>query len=162
MVSVDREAEPIVSGAFPGSEFFLLWGTPDGGAVVSPEPREPRLLPFFPGVGGTRFLITRFPPEDVTVWPRQDDALLGADVAEKLPGLLEVFESDSPGMHTTDSVDYGVCLEGELHLELDNGCEVRITPGTCVVQQGTRHAWRNRSDRPALMCFVVIGCERQS
>jgi uncharacterized cupin superfamily protein len=63
-----------------------------------------------------------------------------------------VFEPDNPGMHTTDSVDYGICLEGEMHLELDNGQEIRLTPGACVVQQGTRHAWHNRSEKPALMC----------
>jgi quercetin dioxygenase-like cupin family protein len=73
-----------------------------------------------------------------------------------------VFEPDNPGMHTTDSVDYGICLEGEMHLELDNGQEIRLTPGACVVQQGTRHAWHNRSDKPALMCYVLIGADRDS
>jgi hypothetical protein len=28
------------------------------------------------------------------------------------------------------------------------------------VQLGTRHAWENRSDRPALMCYVQIGAVR--
>ncbi|WP_091515318.1 cupin domain-containing protein [Amycolatopsis sacchari] len=87
---------------------------------------------------------------------------LAAEAEERLPGLMGVFEPDSPGMHTTDTVDYGICLEGELHLELDNGKEVKLTPGACVVQQGTRHAWHNRSDKPALMCYVLVGAERTS
>jgi len=56
--------------------------------------------------------------------------------------------------------DYAICLEGELCLELDNGAEVTLTPGTCVVQLGTRHRWENKSDRPALMCYVQIGAVR--
>jgi quercetin dioxygenase-like cupin family protein len=63
-------------------------------------------------------------------------------------------------MHTTDTVDYAICLEGELCLELDDGAETTLTPGTCVVQLGTRHRWKNKTDRPALMCYVQIGAVR--
>jgi hypothetical protein len=28
-----------------------------------------------------------------------------------------------------------------------------------VVQNATRHAWRNRGDRPVTMAFVLIGAE---
>jgi hypothetical protein len=42
----------------------------------------------------------------------------------------------------------------------DNGAEVTLTPGTCVVQLGTRHAWKNKADQPALMCYVQIGAVR--
>ena len=58
------------------------------------------------------------------------------------PGLIGAYEPDNPGFHTTDSVDYGVCLSGEIHLELDDGEMREITPGTIVVQLGGRHAWR--------------------
>jgi hypothetical protein len=33
--------------------------------------------------------------------------------------------------------------------------------GALVVQQGTRHAWHNKSDKPALMCYVLIGATRE-
>jgi hypothetical protein len=72
---------------------------------------------------------------------------------------MDPFEGDD-GMHTTDTVDYGIRLEGELVLTLDNEEEVTRTPGACVVQLGTRDAWENRSDRPALMCYVQIGAAR--
>jgi hypothetical protein len=29
------------------------------------------------------------------------------------------------------------------------------------VQHGTRHAWRNRSDKPATMLFVLVGASRR-
>lgn len=63
-------------------------------------------------------------------------------------------------MHTTDSVDYGICLSGEIYLELDDGAVEYITPGTVVVQRGTRHAWRNRGDEDCTMVFVLVGAQR--
>jgi hypothetical protein len=31
-----------------------------------------------------------------------------------------------------------------------------------VVQNGTRHAWRNKTDKPVKMAFVLIGAQRKS
>jgi uncharacterized cupin superfamily protein len=155
----DKPADPTTIAAFPGT-FYLMWGTDDGGTTVGTEPHEPKVLPFFPGPGGTRALFLRFAPHSSEPEPAGDPDVLAAEGAEKLPGLLDVFEADNPGMHTTDSIDYGICLEGELHLELDDGQEVKLTPGALVVQQGTRHAWHNKSDKPALMCYVLVGAER--
>ena len=74
-----------------------------------------------------------------------------------MPGLAEAFERDSPGMHTTPTVDYGVLLDGQLTLELDGGVTKDLQVHDVVIQNGTRHAWRNGSDRPATMLFVLIG-----
>lgn len=78
----------------------------------------------------------------------------------RLPGLAERFEPESPGMHTTDSVDYGILLEGEISLELDDGKTVALKAGDVVVQNGTRHAWRNPGTEPATLIFVLIGARR--
>lgn len=160
-VTTDRLGTPTAVGAYPGSEFYLLWGTDDGGAGVGTTPRQPRVLPFFPGPGGTRVLFARFQPESSTAEPVGDPEDLAAELDDKLPGLRDVFApGDTSGMHATDTIDYGICLEGELTLVMDNGDETVLTPGTCVVQRGTRHAWHNRADRPALMCFVGVGAVR--
>jgi len=37
-------------------------------------------------------------------------------------------------------VDFDVVISGEIYLELDNGAEVLLEPGDCVIQNGTRHA----------------------
>ncbi|GAA3151848.1 cupin domain-containing protein [Streptomyces rameus] len=162
VVAGDGQPAPISVAAAPGIEFYLLWGTEDGGTTVGTGPRQPRTLPFFPGAGGTRLLLARYAPRSSVAEPVGDPESLAAEVAEKLPGLTDGDEPDRPGLHTTDTLDYGICLEGELYLELDDGREVLLTPGTCVVQQGTRHAWHNRGDEPALMCFVGIGATRES
>ena len=63
-------------------------------------------------------------------------------------------------MHKTDSVDYGILLDGEIWLELDDGKEVHLKRHDTVIQNGTRHAWRNRSDKPTTIALVLIGAGR--
>jgi uncharacterized cupin superfamily protein len=52
-------------------------------------------------------------------------------------------------------VDYGIVIEGELTLVLDDS-EVPLRAGSVVVQRGTNHAWANRSGRPCRMLFVLV------
>jgi hypothetical protein len=47
-----------------------------------------------------------------------------------------------------------------LHLELDDDASTRLVPHDVVIQNGTRHAWRNKSDAPATMLFVLVGAKR--
>lgn len=156
----DRRPESVSVQLLPGADFYLLWGTEDGHAKVGDPNATSVFRPYFPGLGGTRALFLRWPPHSDEPEPAGDPDAIAAEVADRLPGLMDPFEEDGDGMHTTDTVDYAICLDGELCLELDNGAEVTLTPGTCVVQLGTRHAWRNRSDRPAWMCYVQIGAAR--
>ena len=67
------------------------------------------------------------------------------------------MELQDSGMHTTESVDYGVVISGEITLELDDGATVSLKQGDCVVQNDTRHAWRNGSTTPCVMAFVWVG-----
>ena len=60
-------------------------------------------------------------------------------------------------MHRTATMDYDVVLKGTIGLELDNGAEVTLKPGDIVVQNGTRHRWRNRGDTVARMLAVTVG-----
>jgi quercetin dioxygenase-like cupin family protein len=62
-------------------------------------------------------------------------------------------------MHTTQSVDIGIVQSGEVWLELDDDQEVKLTAGDYVIQNGTRHAWHNRSNEPCVMNFVLIGAD---
>jgi uncharacterized cupin superfamily protein len=58
-------------------------------------------------------------------------------------------------MHRTETVDYGVVMEGELTLILDDS-EVDLKVGSVVIQRGTNHAWANRSGKPCRMLFVLV------
>ena len=59
-------------------------------------------------------------------------------------------------MHRTETIDYGIVLEGELWLMLDDGSETRLGPGDVVVQRGTDHAWENRSEQVVRVVFVLV------
>lgn len=147
----------------PGFANALVWAT--GADPVIPADGTdptPAVSSYVPDPGETRLLQVTFPPDSVYAG---EDFHPEEAVAERLatsPGLAEKFEPDNPGMHTTDTVDYGVLLSGEVVLELDAGNEVLLSPGDVVVQNGTRHAWRNRSDQPVTLAFVLIGAETEN
>jgi quercetin dioxygenase-like cupin family protein len=58
-------------------------------------------------------------------------------------------------MHRTDTVDYGIVLEGKIDMLLDQE-DVHLSVGDVVVQQQTNHAWVNRSGAPCRMAFVLV------
>ena len=60
-------------------------------------------------------------------------------------------------MHKTPTIDYLVVLEGEIELIFDDGSEVHLKQGDCVVQLGGMHAWHNRGGRPVRMAAVAVG-----
>jgi quercetin dioxygenase-like cupin family protein len=62
-------------------------------------------------------------------------------------------------MHVTSSIDYALVLSGELWLELDDGETVHLRAGDIVIQQATRHGWRNKSGHPATIAFVMLAGE---
>jgi mannose-6-phosphate isomerase-like protein (cupin superfamily) len=62
---------------------------------------------------------------------------------------------DADGWHATPTVDYVLILRGPVVLALDTA-EVELQTGDCVVQRGTRHAWRNRTDTAARLACVMV------
>lgn len=59
------------------------------------------------------------------------------------------------GLHRTDTVDYVICISGEIDMEMDDSC-VKMKAGDVMVQLGTNHAWVNRGTIPAKVAFVLI------
>jgi len=156
----DELVDPIILSQFPGLAFHRLWGadtTPALPASGTPPP-QPR---YFPPAGGFRFIFFTLPPESSATPADIDAAAALREITEKLPGMAEVMEPGHPGMHTTDTVDFAVLLSGEMWLELDDGAEVHLKAGDTVVQNGTRHAWHNRSDKPAVVAGGIIGATRR-
>lgn len=62
-----------------------------------------------------------------------------------------------PACTPPPTVDYAVVLDGDIVLDLDGGATALLHAGDIVVQNGTRHAWRNPGTRPATVFFVLIG-----
>jgi mannose-6-phosphate isomerase-like protein (cupin superfamily) len=109
--------------------------------------------------GGSTFMIVTFPPDAVMMSADFRPDLAGPEHAAAAPGIAETFEMESPGMHTTPTLDYGVVLSGQVTLELDDGVTVNLKPGDTFVQHGPRHAWRNPNNEPATIAVVLIGAQ---
>jgi hypothetical protein len=144
--------------AVPGFRTTVAWATPLTPALPH-DGADPvvSLASVVPDPHGTRLIVVQFPPDSVMASDTFDPVAAGAEYAKHLPGLAEAFEPDGSGMHRTLSVDYDVILDGELWLELDDGQTRHMKAGDVVIQNGTRHAWRNRGDKPATMVAVLIG-----
>ena len=69
--------------------------------------------------------------------------------------INEMPAGASSPMHRTQTVDYGIVLDGEVVLVLDEG-ETVLRAGDVAVQRGTSHRWENRSDATARVAFVFI------
>jgi mannose-6-phosphate isomerase-like protein (cupin superfamily) len=157
----DEEVEPVVLSSVVGPSFHRVWGS-DGMPQLPTDGTSPDQPAYFPPPGGYRFGFYTLPPSDTPIPENIDFEAAMAEMRERLPGMLDVMEPDSPGMHTTDTVDLDLVISGEVYLELDDGAEVRLGPGDCVVQNGTRHAWHNRSGEPAVLFVALIGGTRRA
>lgn len=157
----DHEVAPITLNLLPGVEFHRIWGA-DKTVRLPTDGSVPAALAYFPLAGGFRFGFFTLGPDTHTIREGLDVEAALAELAEKLPGMAEVMEPENPGMHTTDTVDFNVVLSGEVWLELDNGAEVHLKTGDCVVQNGTRHAWRNKSSEPCVLAVTLVGAHRGS
>jgi len=143
--------------AIPGTVFHEIWSTSGSPAPVSND-ADPTLAPLTlsPPKNGTRIRIVDIPPDTAEYLAegasRMNDAFaqIGEVGASTVTG-----DSPHPLMHRTESVDYGVVLEGEMTLVLDRS-EVPLKQGSVVVQRGTNHAWANRSGKPCRMLFVLV------
>jgi quercetin dioxygenase-like cupin family protein len=118
---------PVARTAPDGATFYEIWSTDAMPAPVGSASPDPTLsaLSVPPSPNGTKMRINEFPP-----------------------GVA------SP-VHRTQSVDYGIVLDGEVVLVLDDA-ETTLRAGDVVVQRGTSHRWENRSGRSARMAFILI------
>ena len=144
--------------AVPGMSTALVWAATGGTPWHAGEP-DPTLSadPDEPAAGEVRFLVIRFPPDAVLAGPDFDPAAAGDEQRLISPRLHARFMADRGGMHTTSTTDYVTVVEGEIHAELDDGVLVRLQAGDTLVQNGTRHGWRNLGDTAAVLAVVMIG-----
>ena len=149
----------VTTETLPGLALVELWATERIPTLpVAPVDLTTTMKSFVPGPGGTRFRIVQFPGASSRAF---DQEAFRREYLVKAPGLAEAMELQDSGMHTTDSVDYGVVISGEITLELEDGAMVSLKQGDCVVQNGTRHAWRNSNTEPCVMAFVLVGAARE-
>lgn len=146
-------------GGERGPLFHEVWNTREAPASIdhaSGEPAEDGITLSAPE-NGTRIRVLDIPPEDDSfdqITPEQAQAHF-AEVGESDVSSHSGADSRHAFMHRTETVDYGIMLEGELTLIMDEG-ETIIHAGDIVIQRGTNHGWANRSGKPCRIAFVLI------
>jgi quercetin dioxygenase-like cupin family protein len=134
--------------ARPGYALERLWVIDSAPAKIVCETLHlPHVLT--PPPAGSVFRVETFPPD--AGWRGRVGAAevrayfhaMGAPEASVYSPL-----APHPYMQQSRTFDYCIVLEGEITLVLDTQ-EVLLRAGEIVIQRGTRHAWSNRTSRPA-------------
>jgi mannose-6-phosphate isomerase-like protein (cupin superfamily) len=162
--SFDVTSKVVEIDSNPGLTFYELYMTEGAPGLTGLEP-DPMLkgTKDFPGPGGTLFRLISYPPKRPEGYKPPPGVTFESalqELSDKVPGMGNHFDRSAPGMHTTDTIDYGVVVRGEMTLELDDGKVIHLRQGDCIVQNGTRHRWRNPLPEPCLMAYVSVGGKR--
>jgi len=159
-VVFDGAAPNVNPGAVsPSAGMTDIWVFNECPAPVSGE-RDDGNLPFHfepPERGGhLRIVQSAGKPKDYD--PAQDASAVPLRAPRRRPGGTwdrggqNAFSSP---VHKSATVDYGILLEGERVLLMDDGARV-LKPGDVVVQLGNWHGWTNPTSG-SLMAFVMLG-----
>lgn len=158
IVSSDGALPTVVElAAIPGTVFHEVWSTAATPAPADNGP-DPTIgaLTLPPPKLGTRLRFVDIPPDTAEFLAHGAARMQQAfnEVGDAAASTVRAH-SPHPLMHRTESVDYGIVIDGELTLVLDDS-EVQLRPGSVVIQRGTNHAWANRSQRPCRVLFMLI------
>ncbi|KAH7134863.1 hypothetical protein B0J11DRAFT_424625 [Dendryphion nanum] len=115
-------------------------------------------------------LIPGFASNAVTLWQNHQypaeladhDAGIGGIKIYTKGSLIRVvdFPANSQGHnHRTKSLDYGIVIDGEIELILEDDSKTLVRAGEVVVQQATMHQWNNHTDKPCRMIFALLPSE---
>ncbi|MEM7540668.1 MAG: cupin domain-containing protein [Pseudomonadota bacterium] len=148
-VASDGEVESIEFAS--GTIMTKLWGG-EGPPHYPDAGTEPAYHDFFPNNGGFRFVHFSVPPDtqrEAAAVDVQDDI---AFTEKHLPGIIDTFRGDKPGMHRSETIDMIYVVSGACRLELDDAESVLVRAGDTIIQSGTMHRWRNPYDE---ICHLV-------
>ena len=105
-----------------------------------------------PQNGGTVFRVIDYPPQTAEA-AQLDVNTRMKELEHEAP--IRGLPPSHPFMHRTCSLDYAIVLSGEIDMLLDDS-EVHLKAGDVIVQQGTNHAWVNRSNDVCRIAFVLV------
>lgn len=70
--------------------------------------------------------------------------------------IVDMLPGKASPMHRTNSIDYGIVMEGEIELELEDGAKRTVRQGGIIIQRGTNHLWRNITESVCRIAFILI------
>jgi quercetin dioxygenase-like cupin family protein len=147
-VASDTEIGPMPGLAADGWQAYVLWALSE--------------VPTLPDDGLSAIDATAAGPGSIrlvqcVVYPDGQQPPVG-DAAALAP--IQRTPGDTSAMHYTHSLDLVIVIDGEVEVVLDDQ-RTTLRQGDYLVQNGTRHEWRNHGDVPARLAVVVVGTEHR-
>lgn len=144
--------------AIPGTTFHEVWCTEDSPTSIDAQIKDPTIAELMlpPPKNGTRIRFVDIPPDTEDFLNNGADKM--ASSFDTMGGEhLSTVKDNSPHplMHRTETVDYGIVIQGEITIILDDS-EETVPCGGVIIQQGTNHAWANRTNEMCRMLFVLV------
>jgi len=151
---VESVATDAARPGYSSSRVWLTDRTPAGSEDIRDRlARSPHGIT--PPSGGSLCRIVTIPPDDSWRGKVGEAEVRAHFEAIGAPGASRYSAgAPHPYLQQTRTLDFCLILEGEVTLVLDTE-EVHLKAGDTVVQRGTRHAWRNRSDRNCVIAFSI-------
>ncbi len=121
---------PATNHKFPDDKLSstMMWSTDASPtSILGDEDEGARILGSAPPASGSRFTMMEFQPGNA-------------------------FH----GLHRTDTVDYVICISGQIDMFFDDTRFVTLRPGDVLIQRGTDHAWVNRGTEPCRLAVVLL------
>ncbi len=123
---------------------------------VSEDVKEPQPVP----TGDANFLLL-WTTDTVPADNNDETDGRARDVGTTLKGgsafrIVDMLPGGESPFHRTNSIDYGIVLEGEIELELEDGRKTTVGKHGVIVQRGTNHLWRNATDQICRIAFILI------
>jgi hypothetical protein len=109
-----------------------------------------------PPAGGSIFRIVDFPSMTDEEVAKLGNDFMQAQISHDDHGSSKYWAPTHPFMHRTQSIDYAIVMAGEIDMLVDDGKEIHLKAGDVLVQQGTNHAWINRSGSTCRIAFILI------
>jgi quercetin dioxygenase-like cupin family protein len=144
----DTEIGPMPGLSADSWQAYVLWALSQ--VPTLPDDGLSAVDPSAAGPGSIRLVQCVVYPDNQAP-PAGDAAVLAA--IQRTPG-------DQSAMHYTNSLDLVIVIDGEVEVVLDDQ-RTTLRQGDFLVQNGTRHEWRNHGDVPARLAVVVIGAEHR-
>jgi len=134
-----------------GAGITELWSTDESPVDLNSTADRVRPMSHDPRPNGSLFRVVEVPPESEVKF--DTDTAFAAMGSHNRPENAR--RAQHPTMQRTDSLDHILVAQGEMFMVMGDGSETLLTPGDCVVQQGTDHAWANRGTEPCVI-FAVL------
>jgi quercetin dioxygenase-like cupin family protein len=151
------EDEVVLTLEKPYKELWKNTETPADMSATGDAVPDPYTIMHEPPDGGAMFRVVSFAPKGAPVPTPEQMIEIHKNVlhSANIPTLEYLRKAKHVSMHRTDTLNYFIMIEGEVW-SLSEGRDVLLKPGDVMVQKGCMHAWRNDSDKRAVLVAVLV------